>query len=256
MLRAVTDSELRIGRLGGTEIALDLTGFVVAFGVAASTWTSVNRKGPGYALSAGLIAVLMFVGALVLHELAHLAAGRSRRARPAGVTFWGFGGWASGRAAQATDGGAALPAGSDPVPAGPGAEALVAVAGPIANALAGAALVLIARALPHGHVHHALEVWGRINLLLAMMNAVPAYRFDACDLVLAAVWRITGDRDRAWRIATRIGQAFGVVLAAAALVPHATLGIVSAIVVVFVGLWQTGSATSVLRRERPGTDPP
>ena len=189
--------------------------------------------------------MLMFVGALLLHELAHLAVERPRRGRPDGVTFWGFGGWPTFRP-QDTAG----------PTAGPGAEALAAAAGPVASALIGVALLLFGLALPPGHVHHALEVWGRINLLLALVNAVPAYRFDAGDLAHAIVWRITDDRDRARRIAARIGQVFGVLVAAAAFVPHATLGVVSAIVLVFVGLWQTGAATSALRGERPSTDPP
>lgn len=223
MLTSVEEGGRRVGRFGGVEVRLDFTVAVVAFGLLVQTWRGVIHKGhgPGYALAASAIVIAMYLGALALHEVAHLAVARGT-IRPTSVKLWGLGDVAR--------------PGAGPEGPSAGSEAAVAAIGIVASAALGFALVLVARSLPAGHVHHALEVWGRVNLLLAAVNAVPGCGLDGGGLVRALLRRITGDRARASRIALRVGQVFSVLLAVAAFLPHATLDLLPPIILAAVSL--------------------
>jgi len=49
---------------------------------------------------------------------------------------------------------------------------------------------------------------GSINLFLLLFNLVPAYPLDGGRIARSIVWKATGDRNRATRVAGRIGEAF------------------------------------------------
>jgi hypothetical protein len=57
-----------------------------------------------------------------------------------------------------------------------------------------------------------LAFLGTINLFLFVFNLVPAFPLDGGRLARALVWKITGDRNRATRIAGRIGEGFAYVI--------------------------------------------
>ncbi len=246
MLHAVTGTGWRIGRIGGVELRLDPTWAFVAFGLMVATWNSLHRLDPHahktvpYAIGAAAIVITMYAGSIVLHELAHMVLRRAFNMGVERVTFWGLGS-------------VAILAGD---PRSASSEAIVAAGGAIANGVAGAALVLFARGLPTGHVHHALAVWGLVNLLIAYANVVPGYLLDADDLIGAVAWKLTGDRARARRIATRVGQVFGVLVAAAGFLPILHLGFALAIMVAVSALSAVSAATTALRRAKaPDAEP-
>jgi hypothetical protein len=59
---------------------------------------------------------------------------------------------------------------------------------------------------------------GTINALVLIFNLVPAFPLDGGQLAHAAIWRSTGDRNRATRYTGRAGQGFALVLGALGLV--------------------------------------
>jgi Zn-dependent protease len=136
------------------------------------------------------------------------------------------------------------------------AEVPIALAGIAASVVLGAALVLVARSLPRGHVHHALDIWGRVNLLIGVANAVPGHGLDANALVRTALQGSMGDAARASRATLRVGQVFGVLLAAAAFLPHATLDLVPPIIFAAVALLAAAGAGEALPSDAPGDRDP
>lgn len=229
-----------MGRFGGVELRLDVTVALFAFGILVTTWSGVSRKGAGYAAAATVAVIGMYLATLALHELAHLAVRRARHDPAAVLRLWALGG---------VTGTAAEPGSTRP-------EVAIALAGIAASAAFGAAFVLVARSLPRGHVHHGLEVWGRLNLLIAAANVVPAYGLDANALVRAGVRKVMGDAARASRIVLRVGQVFGVLLAAAAFVPHGTLDLVPPIIFAAVALLAASAAGEALPSAAPGDGDP
>jgi CBS domain-containing protein len=105
----------------------------------------------------------------------------------------------------------------------PGAEFKVAAAGPavtlviIAICIGLSALISkgaaldVARLSGDAEVSPVLALLGfliSINVFLFVFNLVPAYPLDGGRLARALIWRLTGDRNRATRIAARIGEGF------------------------------------------------
>jgi Zn-dependent protease len=59
----------------------------------------------------------------------------------------------------------------------------------------------------------ALLLWfGPVNLLVGLFNLLPSYPLDGGRLLWAILWRITGDRHRAAKLAAQTGRAVGVVI--------------------------------------------
>jgi CBS domain-containing protein len=51
------------------------------------------------------------------------------------------------------------------------------------------------------------------NVLLLVFNLVPAFPLDGGRMTRAIVWRLTGEKQRGTRIAAKLGQAFGLLVA-------------------------------------------
>jgi CBS domain-containing protein len=52
-----------------------------------------------------------------------------------------------------------------------------------------------------------------MNVLILLFNIVPAFPLDGGRIARAAVWRVTGDKQRGTRVAAKLGQGFAVLLA-------------------------------------------
>jgi Zn-dependent protease/CBS domain-containing protein len=187
-----------------------LLGVLVAgFGALALPELDPGRSVAGYlAAAAGLVIVLL--GSMVAHELAHSIMARRYGLRvPATVGF--LGGLQHGRAHRPGSVELELPS--------PRAQWRVAAAGPLTSLLLGvlAAVAAVAlSALGAGLLPVAVAAaaaW--INGLLAVANLVPGAGLDGGRIVRALAWARSGDPIRAGLVAARFGQVSGAVLLAA-----------------------------------------
>ena len=53
-----------------------------------------------------------------------------------------------------------------------------------------------------------------LNVLVLVVNLLPAFPLDGAQIVHALLWQRSGDRNRATRVVGRMGQGFGVLLGA------------------------------------------
>ena len=142
---------------------------------------------------------LVFFATLLAHELAHAVAARHSRITVKRIRLWLLGGQTE--------------LGADA--ASPGAEALIAGAGPatslgLGGMFAGAAWLVSGPGL----LATALVWLAGINVLLGVFNLLPGAPLDGGRLLRAALWRRTGDRSRAVESSARAGQALGALLVA------------------------------------------
>jgi Zn-dependent protease len=155
--------------------------------------------------------VLLFFFSLILHELGHALVARRLGIGISGIDLWFFGGVAK------------MTRDSD----SPGTEFKVAAAGPavtlvivvicvvLSTLIAQGAALDVMRLADNTHVSPVLALLGflgTINLFLFLFNLVPAFPLDGGRLARALVWKITGDRNRATRIAGRVGVGFAYVI--------------------------------------------
>jgi CBS domain-containing protein len=110
-------------------------------------------------------------------------------------------------------------------PPSPKAEFWMAIAGPVTSLAIGIGCLGIARAMgwmpgavPATPVR-ALLVWlGSINIVLAIFNLFPGYPLDGGRVLRSIAWAITGDRNRATKLAAGIGQGIAFLLIAYGLI--------------------------------------
>jgi Zn-dependent protease len=177
----------RIGRVAGINLYLHPT-FLLFLGFGAVQW--------------GLDAVLLLLavfGCVVLHELGHALTARLYGIATEDITLYPIGGVARLRR----------------MPRKPGAELLIALAGPLVNlAIAGlltASLFLsgvgqpAAWASEPGAIDRFLTTLVAINLLLAAFNLIPAFPMDGGRVLRALLSGWVG-RLRATEIAAGLGQ--------------------------------------------------
>jgi Zn-dependent protease/CBS domain-containing protein len=228
-------SGVRLGSIGGFEISLDYSWFIILVLIVASFSTAVfPPAAPGLGQVAyvvmGLVGAVLFFASLLFHELAHSFVARAKGIEVHGITLFIFGGMARTAREAST----------------PGDEFLIAAVGPLASfALAvvfSSAASLAASAGLGLEVVVVAEYLGVLNLVLAVFNLVPGFPLDGGRLLRATVWRMTGSFRKATRIATGAGRGFGWALIALGVYSFfAGSGFVGGLWLVFIG-WFLGNA--------------
>lgn len=182
--------------------------------------------------------VLSFFVSLVLHELGHALVARRNGLQVLGIELWALGG-------------ITRTAGSMP---DAGAEFRIAAAGPLVSVLVTAVCVAIGGALSaRSHFFEVavargdlratpVVVWlswiATLNVLVLIINLIPAFPLDGGQIAHAVIWGLTGDRNRATHVTGRVGQGFAVLLGAAGLAVLAglrdSLGIYLMFIAIFI----------------------
>jgi Zn-dependent protease len=195
---------LKIGRFFGIPLEVNVT-WVVIFGlVAASLAFSTFPSEPafsgwgtaGYVL-AGVLTALAFFASIVVHELSHSVVARAGGVRIERVTLFMFGG-----VSQMSE-----------EPKTPGAEFLMAIAGPAASLLLAGAF-FIAEVASHA-AGAPSWIWGplgylaQINLVVAAFNLLPGFPLDGGRVLRSIIWAVSHDLLKATRWAARTGQVIG-----------------------------------------------
>jgi Zn-dependent protease len=204
-------SSIQLARVFGIRVSVGISWFVALFLYIYIFTPSIREVLGGSHTTSYLVTVaivLSFFLSLILHELGHALVARRNGLKVAGIELWAFGG------ITRTMG----------VMSGPGSEFRVAAAGPlvtlgviIASLVAGALVSnnnhFLEASVGSGSVHSTpLVVWlswiATLNVLVLVFNLAPAFPLDGGQLAHAAIWRLTGDRNRATRATGRAGQGF------------------------------------------------
>jgi len=228
--------QLTLFRIRGIRIGVDYSWFFVLFLIIL--WLSgfyrdvvgAGQSDPDPYLLA-LASAIAFFGSILLHELGHAVVANRLGIPITEITLWLFGGVA--RMSKDTD--------------SPGAEFKIAAAGPavtlvlavlcwaIGVAIAGpqefwAAVRLDPNADVSGPL--AMLAWlAEINVLVLVFNLIPAFPLDGGRIARAIAWRISGDRNRATRLAANLGRGISYLMIGFGLVLVVGAGLV------ITGIW-------------------
>ena len=195
-------SGVRLGSVGGFEILLDYSWFLIFFLVLG---TFAGAVFPAHLpeldrvtyLWMGLLGAVLLFGSLLLHELAHAFTARARGIEVEGITLFIFGGMARTRQEPAT----------------PGDEFLIAGMGPLASFAIAAFFYILAWQGPAFGLGETLtvvcEYLAFLNVILAVFNLMPGFPLDGGRLLRATLWWVTGSLRRATRIASGSGRVLG-----------------------------------------------
>jgi Zn-dependent protease len=189
--------------------------------------------------------VLSFFASVILHELGHALVARRNGVPVMGIELWALGGTTR----------------TGPMPRA-GVELRVASAGPLVTL----AVIVISTALgavvASSHHFFAVAVGSSgvlttpvvlwlswlvtLNVLVLILNLIPAFPLDGAQIVHALLWWRSDDRNRATRVVGRMGQGFGVLLGAAGLGVLVALHDISGVWLAFIGLFVYQSATGAV----------
>lgn len=194
----------RVGRIGGVPINVDSSWVWIAVLVTYSLYVrfdySYSRVSTRAAVGFAVISAALFFGSVLLHELAHAGVARANDIQVQGVTLVIFGGFTSARSDEK----------------GPGPAFLISAVGPATSLALGAFFWALSRILESVSAPFAgaFGYVGWVNLFMAGFNVLPGLPLDGGRMLLSAVWRLTGNQDRATRIAARTGVVVGILLIA------------------------------------------
>ena len=166
---------------------------------ASTTWL--------VAMAAGVL----FFASLLAHELAHSLMSRRFGVEVHRITLFLFGGMAE----------------MEDEPREPRAEFLVAIVGPLTSLALGVLFSVIGTSMAGPDFAGLLDedreaalaslsplatlmLWlGPVNIVLGVFNLIPGFPLDGGRVFRAVVWWLTGDLQRATRLATEAGRMFG-----------------------------------------------
>jgi Zn-dependent protease/CBS domain-containing protein len=183
-----------IGRVGGSEIRIHLTFFILL------AWIGIAQYLYGGTAAAvdGVAFIIAVFACVVLHELGHAVAARRYGIATPDITLLPIGGLA--RLSR--------------LPDNPAEEIVIALAGPAVNVAIAAILILVfgahidpnAMAEIDNPATGFLARLAVVNVFLVLFNLIPAFPMDG-GRVLRALIAFRLGRRRATEIAARIGQA-------------------------------------------------
>jgi Zn-dependent protease/CBS domain-containing protein len=232
----VLSGNISLGRIGGVEVRINWSWLVI---FALIVWTLADgvfpSTNPGLSgnthLAMAIVAALLFVVSILLHELGHAWEARREGLEVDGITLWLFGG-----VSQFKGG----------VPSA-GAEFRIAIAGPLVSLVLGVVFVLIAIAGLPSAVDGVAAWLGYINLALLVFNLIPALPLDGGRVLRAALWQSKGDLGWATRVGTDIGRVFGYLFIGLGLAMFIFQGSFSGAWLAFIGWFLLQAATAEAR---------
>jgi Zn-dependent protease len=160
----------------------------------------------GSYFSAAVLAVVLFFGSILAHELAHSIVARRQGQTVNGITLWLLGGVSElgSEAKNAND------------------ELRVAIAGPATSLALGVVFGALAFALdavlPAGGLLPTVAGWlALVNVALGVFNLLPGSPLDGGRVLAGLHWKFRHDRRNAQIFAARAGRVVGTVLVAGSL---------------------------------------
>ncbi|MEL7561783.1 site-2 protease family protein [Dehalogenimonas sp. 4OHTPN] len=190
-------SSFKIGRILGIEIGIHVSWLLIfaflTWSLAASYFPSIlpEESSATYWLLGAASSLSLFASVLA-HELGHSVVARRNGIPVKDITLFIFGG-ASNIGKEADT---------------PGAEFRMAVTGPLISfALAAIFYVVYSAGGPVETALSAVTLYlAQINMILGIFNLLPGFPLDGGRVFRSLVWKITGNVNKATRIAATTGQ--------------------------------------------------
>jgi Zn-dependent protease len=241
---------VRVGSLVGIPLYINPSWFLI-FGL--TVWLLAFRIFPDLVEDAprsthvamALASAIVFFVSIVLHELAHSLVARAYDIPVRSITLFIFGGVAHITREAAK----------------PGAEILMAAAGPLTSVglgalFAGLWFVAGGELRDPGALEVTLFWLGWMNILLGIFNLLPAFPMDGGRVFRSLIWLVSGSYERSTIVAAWTGRLFawalvGVgVLAAVGVDVVITAGAFGGLWLIFIGLFLEGGARQSLVQQK------
>lgn len=174
---------IRIGQIGGTDVLVTGSWFLVAGLISFVVAPAIDQVEPGlgaWKYVAGVaFAVLLYLSVL-LHEAAHAGMAKRFGHTVESITLHFLGG------ATSIEGESRRPR----------EEFWIAVVGPLASLAVGGAALALTRAVPDGLLLLAVQGLALANLVVGVLNLIPALPLDGGRVLKAAVWAASDNMHR------------------------------------------------------------
>jgi Zn-dependent protease/CBS domain-containing protein len=232
----VLSGNISLGRIGGVEVRINWSWLVIfaliVWSLADGVFPSTNPGLSGNTrLAMAIVAALLFLVSILLHELGHAWEARREGLEVDGITLWLFGGVSQFKGGFPSA----------------GAEFRIAIAGPLVSLVLGVVFVLIAIAGLPSAVDGVAAWLGYINLALLVFNLIPALPLDGGRVLRAALWQSRGDLGWATRVGTDIGRIFGYLFIGLGVAMFIFQGSFSGAWLAFIGWFLLQAATAEAR---------
>jgi Zn-dependent protease/predicted transcriptional regulator len=194
------NSGIKLGRIFGIQIKLDISWFIILFLVILSM-RMVVPPGPDWLRWIwSITTALLIFGSVLAHELSHSYVALKKGIVMRGITLFIFGGVAE----------------TSEEPRTAVEEFQIAAAGPAMSILIALICWSLVVLSPLLHLNAAV-VWiinqvKLVNIMLIIFNLVPGFPLDGGRLFRAVLWKATGNIRKATRIASGAGRLFGFAL--------------------------------------------
>ena len=187
---------VRIARVGGVPVYLAPSWFLIAAVIVAIVAWPVLDTRPLFGLAVGVAQALLLLVSVLVHEAAHALAARGYRMRVLRIVANVWGGHTSFEAPSTS----------------PGPMAVVAAAGPAANAVLALVSFVALQATTGDVSGRLLTGLLIINGSLAVLNILPGMPLDGGQVLESLVWKATGDRNRGSVVAGWSGRGLAVLV--------------------------------------------
>lgn len=204
-MNGTKSGSFRFARIAGIDLSLHYTWIIIAILIVISLVAQFRYTNPDWSTAtlwgSAIITGLLFFAGLILHELSHAVVARLRGLPVNRITLFLLGGVAQ----------------IEREPQSASTEFLMAIAGPLMSVAFGFVCLAIAHfvfgwtlwTLAHNPGAAIFQWLGYINFMLAAFNMIPGFPLDGGRVLRSILWWITGNADRATRIAAGIGQVVG-----------------------------------------------
>lgn len=199
---------LRVGSIGGIDVLVRSSWLLVAALIAYLMAPQVEAVAPGLGglkYVAGVAFAVLLTLSLLLHEVSHALVAKRFGIGVRSITLHFIGG------VTAIDG----------EPENPRQELAISAIGPLTSLVLGGAAYALLQVTPEGLLAFVVAGLAGANIFVGVLNLIPGMPLDGGRVLRAAVWKLTGNPNRATAVAGWAGR----VVAAAVLVSPVLLGL-------------------------------